>query len=164
MCFYNHLQYSMQPQFGIKMADSVHRLRYVSKSLCERRGLKPTFMTRPKEDITNNGFHLNHSLWTLEGKYVLCSCWLSNSFAQNFYTKLEQRLTTFMVFIFHTVLWHNSLFWRDSEHNCFCWKMNNSELWDILKVVHLFASIWMWNTQLLLLNYHNVPSSGSNCH
>ncbi|BFZ16369.1 hypothetical protein BsWGS_19408 [Bradybaena similaris] len=62
------IEYSMRPLFGITMADSVHRLRYITKSVCDRSGLMATFMARPTIDKSNSGFHLNHSLWTLDGQ------------------------------------------------------------------------------------------------
>ncbi|BFZ16370.1 hypothetical protein BsWGS_19409 [Bradybaena similaris] len=62
------IEYSMQPLHGIKMADDVHRLRYVTKSLCERAGFDQTFMTKPKYVGDSSGFHYNHSLWTLDGR------------------------------------------------------------------------------------------------
>ncbi|BFY99207.1 hypothetical protein BsWGS_02247 [Bradybaena similaris] len=62
------IEYSMKPLYGIESADVTHRLRYVSKSLCERSGLEATFMTKPGEDTSNNGFHFNHSLWTNDGR------------------------------------------------------------------------------------------------
>uniref|UniRef100_A0A0B7BF42 Lengsin n=1 Tax=Arion vulgaris TaxID=1028688 RepID=A0A0B7BF42_9EUPU len=62
------IEYSMQPQYGINMADAVHRLRYITKSVCDKIGFTPTFMTKPKYVGDSSGFHFNHSLWTLDGK------------------------------------------------------------------------------------------------
>ncbi|XP_059174079.1 glutamine synthetase-like [Physella acuta] len=62
------VEYSLQPQYGIKMADCVHRLRYVAKAVAQTGGFDAIFMTRPKAENQSNGYHLNHSLWTLDGK------------------------------------------------------------------------------------------------
>ncbi|XP_005110298.2 glutamine synthetase [Aplysia californica] len=62
------IEFSMEPQYGIKMADVTHRLRYLAKSVCKRSGFEPSFMTRPQSEFVSSGYHFNHSLWTLDGR------------------------------------------------------------------------------------------------
>ncbi|CAL1545022.1 unnamed protein product [Lymnaea stagnalis] len=62
------VEYSLQPQYGIKMADCVHRMRYIAKAIGDTGGFDSVFMTRPHAENQSNGYHLNHSLWTLDGK------------------------------------------------------------------------------------------------
>ncbi|KAK7100788.1 hypothetical protein V1264_023670 [Littorina saxatilis] len=61
---------TMEPRTGIEAADAVFLARYGIRAFSRRRGYNSTFMARPAYPQNANGFHLNHSLWTKDGKDV----------------------------------------------------------------------------------------------
>ncbi|KAK7106624.1 lengsin-like isoform X2 [Littorina saxatilis] len=61
---------TMEPRDGLEPADAAFLARYGIRAFSRRRGYSATFMTRPAYPQGANGFHLNHSLWTRDGKDV----------------------------------------------------------------------------------------------
>ena len=69
---YDEGQYevTMEPRDGVEACDAVFLARYGIRAICRRRGYGATFMARPVYEQHANGFHLNHSLWTSDGRDV----------------------------------------------------------------------------------------------
>lgn len=61
---------TMVPTEGLQSPDAVFLARYGIRAFCRRHGYEATFMTKPTFQDYANGFHLNHSLWTVDGKDV----------------------------------------------------------------------------------------------
>ena len=61
---------TLEPTYGIESPDAVFMARYGIRAFSQRRGYQATFMARPAYPQAANGFHLNHSLWTEDGKDV----------------------------------------------------------------------------------------------
>ena len=58
-------EFALSPEFGIRPADSVFRLKKIVKEIGNANGLDVTFMAMPYHEI-NNALHFNHSLWTAD--------------------------------------------------------------------------------------------------
>ena len=61
---------TMEPSYGIDSPDAVFLARYGIRAFSRSRGYEATFMARPAYPQAANGFHLNHSLWTEDGRDV----------------------------------------------------------------------------------------------
>ncbi|KAL8586757.1 hypothetical protein ACOMHN_061270 [Nucella lapillus] len=61
---------TMEPTEGVEGADAAFLARYGIRAFCKRLGHQATFMARPVYPLIASGFHLNHSLWTQDGKDV----------------------------------------------------------------------------------------------
>lgn len=59
---------TMEPSFGIRSADNAATFRTGIKEMAMQEGFVASFMTRPFESDVGASGHLNHSLWTPDGK------------------------------------------------------------------------------------------------
>ena len=57
----------MEPKHGVRTADNAIMLKQAVKEISTCMGFQATFMSLPAEKLSNNGFHLNVSLWKKEG-------------------------------------------------------------------------------------------------
>lgn len=58
----------MAPAFGIKSADNAATFRSAVKEMAMQNNFVATFMTKPIERQSGSSGHLNHSLWSADGK------------------------------------------------------------------------------------------------
>ncbi|KAJ8029785.1 Lengsin [Holothuria leucospilota] len=61
----------MEPAFGIEAGDNAVTFRTGLKEMALQEGLMASFMTKPFEKFYGSSGHLNHSLWSLDGKTSL---------------------------------------------------------------------------------------------
>ena len=60
---------ALAPQYGMKTPDNMMIFKQAFREILLKYNLQPTFMTRPfANDGGCSGFHLNHSLWSNDGK------------------------------------------------------------------------------------------------
>ena len=59
---------TLEPTYGVDSPDAAFMARYGIRAFSQRRGYGATFMARPAYPQAANGFHLNHSLWTVAGQ------------------------------------------------------------------------------------------------
>ncbi|XP_076462927.1 lengsin-like [Babylonia areolata] len=61
---------TLEPVEGVAAADAAFLARYGIHAFSRRRGHQATFMARPVYPLVASGFHLNHSVWTTDGRDV----------------------------------------------------------------------------------------------
>lgn len=63
-------QFEINWDFGdcLQTADRHAFFKFMVKSIAEEHGLRATFMPKPFSELTGNGCHVHHSVWTLDGK------------------------------------------------------------------------------------------------
>ncbi|MEM7240573.1 MAG: type III glutamate--ammonia ligase [Pseudomonadota bacterium] len=63
-------QFEINWDFGpcLQTADQHAFFKFMVKEIAERHGLRATFMPKPFSNLTGNGCHVHHSLWTTDGK------------------------------------------------------------------------------------------------
>lgn len=63
-------QFEINWDFGdcLQTADRHAFFKFMVKSIAEEHGLRATFMPKPFSELTGNGCHVHHSVWTVDGK------------------------------------------------------------------------------------------------
>ena len=63
-------QFEINWDFGpcLQTADQHAFFKFMVKEIAEKHGFRATFMPKPFSNLTGNGCHVHHSLWTLDGK------------------------------------------------------------------------------------------------
>ena len=63
-------QFEINWDFGpcLQTADQHAFFKFMVKEIAEKHGLRATFMPKPFSNLTGNGCHVHHSLWTTDGK------------------------------------------------------------------------------------------------
>ena len=63
-------QFEINWDFGdcLQTADRHAFFKFMVKAIAEEHGLRATFMPKPFSNLTGNGCHVHHSVWTLDGK------------------------------------------------------------------------------------------------
>ena len=63
-------QFEINWDFGdcLQTADRHAFFKFMVKAIAEKHGLRATFMPKPFSNLTGNGCHVHHSVWTLDGK------------------------------------------------------------------------------------------------
>ncbi|MEM6312024.1 MAG: type III glutamate--ammonia ligase [Pseudomonadota bacterium] len=63
-------QFEINWDFGdcLQTADRHAFFKFMVKSIAEEHGLRATFMPKPFSELTGNGCHVHHSVWTADGK------------------------------------------------------------------------------------------------
>ncbi|MEO0343617.1 MAG: type III glutamate--ammonia ligase [Pseudomonadota bacterium] len=63
-------QFEINWDFGpcLKTADQHAFFKFMVKEIAEKHGYRATFMPKPFSNLTGNGCHVHHSLWSLDGK------------------------------------------------------------------------------------------------
>lgn len=65
---FGHFEMPISPAFGIKSADNAATFRTGVKEMAIQDNYVASFMTKPDEGQDGAGAHLNHSLWSVDGK------------------------------------------------------------------------------------------------
>ena len=62
-------QFEINWDFGdcLETADRHAFFKFMVKAIAEKHGLRATFMPKPFSNLTGNGCHVHHSVWTLDG-------------------------------------------------------------------------------------------------
>ncbi|MGI9364018.1 MAG: type III glutamate--ammonia ligase [Rhizobiaceae bacterium] len=63
-------QFEINWDFGdcLQTADRHAFFKFMVKAVAEKHGLRATFMPKPFSNLTGNGCHVHHSVWTLDGR------------------------------------------------------------------------------------------------
>ena len=63
-------QFEINWDFGdcLQTADQHAFFKFMVKAIAEKHGLRATFMPKPFSNLTGNGCHVHHSLWSTDGK------------------------------------------------------------------------------------------------
>ncbi|MFK7880471.1 type III glutamate--ammonia ligase [Roseobacter sp.] len=63
-------QFEINWDFGdcLQTADQHAFFKFMVKAVAEKHGLRATFMPKPFSNLTGNGCHVHHSVWTTDGK------------------------------------------------------------------------------------------------
>ena len=63
-------QFEINWDFGpaLQTADQHAFFKFMVKEIAEKHGLRATFMPKPFSNLTGNGCHVHHSVWSLDGK------------------------------------------------------------------------------------------------
>ena len=63
-------QFEINWDFGdcLQTADQHALFKFMVKAIAEKHGLRATFMPKPFTNLTGNGCHVHHSVWTIDGK------------------------------------------------------------------------------------------------
>ncbi|MEM9715773.1 MAG: type III glutamate--ammonia ligase [Pseudomonadota bacterium] len=63
-------QFEINWDFGpcLRTADQHAFFKFMVKEIAEKHGFRATFMPKPFTNLTGNGCHVHHSVWTLDGK------------------------------------------------------------------------------------------------
>lgn len=63
-------QFEINWDFGdcLQTADQHAFFKFMVKAIAEKHGLRATFMPKPFTNLTGNGCHVHHSVWTTDGK------------------------------------------------------------------------------------------------
>ena len=63
-------QFEINWDFGdcLQTADRHAFFKFMVKAIAEKHGLRATFMPKPFANLTGNGCHVHHSVWTMDGK------------------------------------------------------------------------------------------------
>ncbi|NKB51123.1 MAG: type III glutamate--ammonia ligase [Rhizobiaceae bacterium] len=66
-------QFEINWDFGdcLQTADQHAFFKFMVKAIAENHGLRATFMPKPFSNLTGNGCHVHHSVWTLDGSRCL---------------------------------------------------------------------------------------------
>ena len=66
-------QFEINWDFGdcLQTADQHAFFKFMVKAIAEKHGLRATFMPKPFSNLTGNGCHVHHSVWSLDGSTCL---------------------------------------------------------------------------------------------